>query len=131
MAGIPRPVDDLPSGSVSVRVIRGAMTNNIPDQPVQLQVGSDIQTVRTDAQGRAQFDKLPAGVTLRASAIVDGERLESEPFPAPAQGGIRLLLVASTGSSDSTPSAGSPGLPAVTGNVTHRRADADRHPARG
>ena len=118
MAGIPRPVDDLPSGSVSVRVIRGALTNNIPDQPVQLQVGPDIQTVRTDAQGRAQFDKLPAGVTLRASAIVDGERLESEPFPAPAQGGIRLLLVASSGSSDSTPASGAPSLPAVTGNVT-------------
>lgn len=125
MAGIPRPVDDLPSGSVSVRVIRGALTNNIPDQPVQLQVGSDIRTVSTDAEGRAQFDKLPPGITLRAAAIVDGERLESEPFPAPAQGGIRLLLVASSGSAsgspDSTASPGPPGAPvaaATSGNVS-------------
>src|SRR5687767_8758336 len=44
MAGIPRPVDDLPNGSVSVRVIRGALTNNIPNQTVLLQVGSDLQT---------------------------------------------------------------------------------------
>ena len=98
MAGIPRPVDDLPNGSVSVRVIRGALTNNIPNQPVQLHVGSDILTVNTDADGRAQFDNLTPGAALRAVAIVDGERLESEPFPAPAQGGIRLLLVATKGS---------------------------------
>jgi hypothetical protein len=118
MAGIPRPVDDLPSGSVSVRVIRGALTNNIPNQPVQLQVGSDIQTASTDAEGRAQFDRLPPGVTLRASAIVDGERLESEPFPAPAQGGVRLLLVASNGSSDSAISPATPPAAATTGDVS-------------
>ena len=114
MAGIPRPVDDLPSGSVSVRVIRGALTNNIPNQPVQLQVGPDIQTVQTDAEGRAQFDKLPAGVTVRAVAIVDGERLESEPFPAPGQGGIRLLLVAA--GDPAAPAA--PATPAVAGEVS-------------
>jgi hypothetical protein len=114
MAGIPRPVDDLPSGSVSVRVIRGALTNNIPNQPVQLQVGPDIRTVQTDAEGRAQFDKLPGGVTVRAVAIVDGERLESEPFPAPGQGGIRLLLVAA--GDPAAPAA--PATPAVAGEVS-------------
>jgi hypothetical protein len=114
MAGIPRPVDDLPSGSVSVRVIRGAMTNNIANQTVELLVGSDVQTTRTDAQGRAQFDRLPAGATLKARAVVDGERLESQEFPAPGQGGIRLLLVASGDGAD-TPAA--PVAPAVTGEV--------------
>jgi hypothetical protein len=115
MAGIPRPVDDLPNGSVSVRVIRGALTNNIPNQAVQLQVGTDIRTAQTDAEGRAQFDALPAGVTLRAVAIVDGERLESEPFPAPGQGGIRLLLVATSGAADSP---AVPTAPAITGTVS-------------
>jgi hypothetical protein len=113
MAGIPRPVDDLPTGSVSVRVIRGAMTNNVANQPVQLQVGPDLRTVNTDAQGRAQFDNLPAGAALKASSIVDGERLESETFPAPSRGGIRLLLVAS-GSADP---GGTPAAAAVTGDV--------------
>ena len=95
MSGIPRPVDDLPSGIVSVRLIRGALSNNIANHPVRAaRRRSDVQTVKTDEQGRAQFDKLPAGATLKAVAVVDGERLESQEFPAPAQGGIRLMLVA-------------------------------------
>jgi hypothetical protein len=113
MAGIPRPVDDLPNGSVSVRVIRGALTNNIPNQAVELHVGSDVLTIKTDAEGRAQFDKLTPGASLKAVAVVDGERLESQEFPAPAQGGIRLLLVA-TGDQASTAPAGPP---AATGQV--------------
>jgi hypothetical protein len=113
MAGIPRPVDDLPNGSVSVRVIRGALTNNIPNQAVELHVGSDVLRMKTDAEGRAQFDKLAPGASLKAVAVVDGERLESQQFPAPAQGGIRLLLVA-TGDQASTAPAGPP---AATGEV--------------
>ena len=122
MAGIPRPVDDLPNGSVSVRVIRGALTNNIPNQAVDLHMGSDVRTMKTDAEGRAQFDKLTPGANLKAVAVVDGERLESQEFPAPAQGGIRLLLVATgdKGSAATTPpgSHGPPaGPPAATGQV--------------
>jgi hypothetical protein len=119
MAGIPRPVDDLPDGSVSVRVIRGSFANNIANQPVQLQVGSEILTVNTDAEGRAQFDKLTAGATARASAVVDGERIESEPFPAPARGGIRLVLLASGGASGpGGPPAGAASAPALPGTVS-------------
>src|SRR5689334_8530780 len=61
MSGIPRPVDDLPRGSISVRVIRGQLTNNIPNQPVELHVGSGVLTAKTDAEGRAQFDKVTPG----------------------------------------------------------------------
>src|SRR5262245_50368899 len=39
MSGIPRPVDDLPSGSVSVRLIRGELSNNIANHPVELHIG--------------------------------------------------------------------------------------------
>jgi hypothetical protein len=94
MSGIPRPVDDLPKGSISVRVIRGALSNNIPNQPVELHVGSKTLTQKTDASGRAQFDNLTAGATVKAVTVVDGERLESQEFPAPGTGGIRMLLVA-------------------------------------
>ena len=94
MAGIPRPVTDLPDGAVSVRLIRGQLSNNIPNFPVELHVGSQVRTAKTDEAGRAEFTGLPAGETLKAVAVVDGERLESEAFPAPARGGIRLLLVA-------------------------------------
>src|SRR5260221_14528731 len=91
MAGIPRPVDDLPSGSVSVRLIRGQLSNNIADHPVELHFGNGrVLTAKTDDAGRAQFDKLPGGSPVKAIAVVDGERLESQEFLAPAQGGIRL-----------------------------------------
>jgi len=114
MAGIPRPVTDLPNGSVSVRVIRGALTNNIPNQDVELHVGSNVLTAKTDGQGRAQFDNLTPGATVKAAATVDGERLESQEFPAPAQGGIRLLLVATAGSTGPTAEGSAP---AITGSV--------------
>src|ERR1700681_3708694 len=92
MSGIPRPVDDLPARSVSVRLIRGDLSNNIANQPVDLQVSVKVQPVKTADAGRAQFDGLPPGATLKAVSVVDGERLESQEFPAPAQGGGRLLL---------------------------------------
>jgi len=114
MAGIPRPVTDLPNGTVSVRLIRGQLSNNITSFPVELHVGTDVRTVKTDDAGRAEFGNLPPGATVKAVAVVDGERLESEEFPAPAQGGIRLMLVATD---TSKPSATSAGAPAVEGPV--------------
>ncbi len=112
MAGIPRPVDDLPNGAVSVRLIRGQLSNNIAGHPVDLHVGSKVITVKTDEAGRAQFGDLTPGTTVKATADVDGEHLESQEFPAPSRGGIRLMLVAT----DSTRKAG-PAAPAQTGAV--------------
>ncbi|HEY7288991.1 MAG TPA: hypothetical protein VH583_04070 [Vicinamibacterales bacterium] len=114
MSGIPRPVDDLPSGSISVRLIRGSLSNNISGHPVDLHVGGKTQTVKTDENGRAQFDKVPAGVSVKATADVDGEHLESQEFPAPSQGGIRLMLVATD--KNAAP-ATSPSAPAESGQV--------------
>jgi hypothetical protein len=94
MAGIPRPATDLPNSAVSVRLIRGAMTNNIANHPVELHFGGEVRTVNTDADGRAEFTGVPPGTTVQAVAVVDGERLESQEFPIPAGTGIRLLLVA-------------------------------------
>ena len=52
MAGIPRPVDDLPTGSMSVRLIRGQLSNNIADHPVELHFGNGrVLTVKTDDAG--------------------------------------------------------------------------------
>src|SRR5580765_2000101 len=76
MAGIPRPVTDLPNGTVSVRLIRGQLSNNIKDFPVELHVGSQVRTTKTDDAGRAEFGNLPGGATIKAVAVVDGERLE-------------------------------------------------------
>ncbi len=116
MSGIPRPVTDLPSGSISVRVIKGDLSNNVPNQPVELHVGDKVQTVKTDENGRAQFDKLPAGSTIRAVTVVDGERIESQEFPAPGSGGIRLMLVA-TDKEKEAQKAAEASAPAISGMV--------------
>ena len=114
MSGIPRPVTDLPNGTVSVRLIRGALSNNITNFPVELHVGSQTRTAQTDDSGRAEFGGLPRGQTLKAVAVVDGERLESEEFPVPEQGGIRLMLVATD---KSKPPAAELNAPSVRGEV--------------
>ena len=81
MSGIPRPVNDLPARSVSVRLIRGDLSNNIANHPVDLQVNGKVQTAKTDEAGRAQFDGLPVGATLKAVAVVDGERPKARITP--------------------------------------------------
>ena len=94
IAGMPLPVGDVANGTVIVRVIRGSLANNIPNQPVDLSVNGPVRTVSTDATGRAQFSALPAGATVKAVTTVGTERLESQEFPVPSTGGVRLLLVA-------------------------------------
>jgi hypothetical protein len=113
MSGIPRPVDDLPKGAISVRLIRGELSNNIAGHPVDLRVGSKVTTVKTDENGRAQFNDVPPGATVKATTEVDGERLESQEFAAPAEGGIRLMLVAT----DKAKAAAAAAAPPVTGHV--------------
>jgi hypothetical protein len=115
MSGIPRPVDDLPAGTVSVRLIRGSLANNITNHPVELRIGSKVLTVKTDDSGRAEFKDLTPGATVKASADVDGEHLESQEFPAPARGGIRMLLVATDPDKKAAPR--TPDAPAQTGPV--------------
>jgi len=114
MSGIPRPVDDLPTGSISVRLIRGQLSNHIASHPVELHYANGrVIKVNTDDAGRAQFDKLAPGV-VKASADVDGEHLESQDFEVPRQGGIRLLLVAT----DKNAPKPAPEAPAVSGTVS-------------
>jgi hypothetical protein len=115
MAGIPRPVDDLPNGAISVRLIRGQLSNNIANHPVELHAGGKVLTVKTDENGRAQFNEVPPGSTVKAAADVDGEHLESREFPAPTRGGIRLMLVATDRSIAAPPSNAAP---APTGVLT-------------
>ena len=102
MSGIPLPDPQLPAGTISVRVIRGQMSNNVTDHPVELREGDVVVTVRTDADGRATFLTLNPGSTVTAATDLDGVRVESQPFPVPGRGGIRVLLV---GASEDAPRA--------------------------
>ena len=76
---------DLPDRTISVRVIRGDLSNNLPDQPVEFIIDGKSQTVKTDDGGRAQVGPVPPGATVKAATTVDGERIESQEFPAPCR----------------------------------------------
>lgn len=88
------PAPELPSGTVTVRVVREAIGNNVVGQEVRVTTGAASRTGKTDALGRAQFPNLPQGVEGRAAASVNGEQLTSDPFTVPASGGLRVILVA-------------------------------------
>lgn len=94
MSGQPLPSGDLPAGTVSVRVVRGGMTNNVEGVDVELQGGPKTIVQKTDANGRAMFSGLLTSQPWRATTTVDGERLTSQEFTLPSAGGVRLLLVA-------------------------------------
>src|SRR5687767_16020017 len=97
MSGIPLPVPDLPAGTVTARVIRGALTNPLSGETVQLTGAGVSQSAKTDEAGRATFSGLKPGVRVKAVAVVSGERIESQEFEVGSTGGTRLMLVASDG----------------------------------
>lgn len=94
MAGVPLPAGDLPDGTVTVRVVRRELGDNLAGQTVMLKGGGPVRSATTDTDGRARFDGLPAGVTYTAEAVVEGETLVSRPFEVPLRGGVRVVLVA-------------------------------------
>jgi hypothetical protein len=94
IAGTPLPAPELPDRTITVRVVRERMGNNVAGQEVTLTVGADKRTMKTDEQGRAQFDGLTAGAAVQATAVVDGETLTSQQFAVPARGGVRIALIA-------------------------------------
>jgi len=117
MSGIPMPTPDAPPGSVSVRLVRGELTNNIAGHRVELRAGARTDAATTDENGRATFTGLVAGTSVRASAEVDGERLESQTFEMPAGSGVRLVLVAGAGASRSGQAGTSAAAPVGPGEV--------------
>jgi hypothetical protein len=88
------PAAELPDGTVTVRVVREAIGNNLPGQEVEVAVGDVATTATTDELGRAEFTALPRGGQAVAEATVEGERLTSETFTVPSSGGLRVILVA-------------------------------------
>jgi len=88
------PAAELQAGTVTVRVVRESIGNNISGQQVTVTIGGTTKTATTDDQGRAQFENLPRGEQGRAEATVAGESLVSDPFTVPTAGGLRVILVA-------------------------------------
>ena len=94
MSGLPLPSGELDLGTISVRLIRGQLSNNLVDHSVQLLKDDETLTEVTDENGRAYFRGLVSGEAVIAVATVDDERIESREFTVPSQGGIRIMLVA-------------------------------------
>ena len=99
MSGQPLQVGDLPPGVLVIRVIRRSFAQNLPGERVRIQVGPEARSLEatTDQTGRARFDGLRVGDSVRVSASVQGESLGSGNFAIPAEGGVRMLLVAGVG----------------------------------
>ena len=88
------PGPELPTGTVTVRVVRESIGNDAPGETVRVTVGGSTTTATTDAMGRAEFKNLAPGASGQAAATVDGEAMESQPFTVPTSGGLRVILVA-------------------------------------
>jgi hypothetical protein len=88
------PAGDLQTGTITVRVVRESVGNNIVGQQVTMTVNGEAKKAVTDEQGRAEFRGLPAGANARAEATVAGEQLQSDPIVIPSSGGLRVILVA-------------------------------------
>lgn len=115
MSGRPLPSPDLPDGTVTVRVVRGTMTNNVSGAEVELHGAGPVRKAVTGPEGRAQFAGLPAGASVRALVVIDGQRLESGPLGVPARGGVRTLLVATDPSGADAPAGPPPAAAAPAG----------------
>ena len=88
------PAPELPDATVTVRLVRENIGNNVPGQQVTVRQGTVSRVANTDDGGRATFKDLPAGSNWTAEATIDGEVLTSEAFTVPADGGLRVILVA-------------------------------------
>ncbi len=102
VVGRPLPDVGMPAGTVSVRVARQMPSNGVAGAEVSAVIknaGGDLRrrTEKTDADGRAMFEGMAPGDEFHAEVTVDGERLETQTFTLPAQGGLRTMLIAALG----------------------------------
>lgn len=109
VSGQPLPSPDVPIGTMTVRVIRGSLTNNVAGQAVDVTIDGATRTFMTDANGRAEVTGLKPGAHVKAVTVVDGERIESKDITIGGSG-LRVMLVAT----DKNAPKAAPGAPANT-----------------
>lgn len=122
MSGMALPSADMPDGSISVRVVKQSLGNNVAGTTVTVAGDGVTDSAPTDESGRAIFAALGAGKTLVASVTVDGETVRSQPFQVPASGGLRVILAtglagAPTDSAAPPAAPAAPAVPATPGTV--------------
>lgn len=92
MSGLSLPSADLPDGTVSVRVVRQTLGNNVVGASVSISGDGVSDTAPTDESGRAIFSGLTPGTTIVATVTVDGETVRSQPIQVAPSGGMRTIL---------------------------------------
>src|SRR5207245_9939460 len=98
-----------------VRVVRDELTSFVLGAPVELLGAGDNRNGKTDQTGHVQFDQLKPGVTYKLRATVDGKQVESRPFQAGAEGGLKFMLVGAA--------AGAPPPEAEAGEEPHAQGE--------
>ena len=93
VSGKPLPVNDIPAGSITVRVIRGSLDKNLPNVPVTITVDGRPRTLKTNDAGRIEVHDLRRGAVVTATAAVDDETLRSDDITI-GDTGLRVMLVA-------------------------------------
>ncbi len=94
MSGISRPDPQVPPGTITVRLIRGQLSNRMVGVKVGL-VGADGKALeqKTDEQGRATFSGLAAPGPYTAKATDGVEELSSQPIELQDNMGSRVMRV--------------------------------------
>ena len=114
MSGLALPSADLPDGTVSVRVVRQTLGNNVVGASVSISGSGVSDEAATDESGRAIFSGLTPGTTIVASVTVDGETVRSQPIQVAPSGGMRTILavgLAGSGDAVAPPGAAPPSAP--------------------
>ena len=119
VSGQPRPDPQVPVGTMTVRVVKGSITNNIVNQKVEITIDGTAKTLTTDAGGRVEVTGLKPGAHAKAVVVVDGERVESQDITVPSSSGLRLMLVAGLpGAANAAGAPAAPSAAAVPGSVS-------------
>lgn len=90
--GVPRPMDTLPTGTMTVRVVAGEMSTPKVGVEVRLSVDGTVRKALTNEQGRARFEGLKPGAMVKATADGEAGEIASNTFPIPGDTGVAVLL---------------------------------------
>jgi hypothetical protein len=93
---LPLPAEDLPRGTLTVKVVGAGMQDIRVGQAVSVVAqgaeSKPLKTVTTGKDGRARVDGLYPGRTVMVMVKVGDEVHRSAPLTVPGSGGVRLLL---------------------------------------
>jgi hypothetical protein len=123
MSGIPREDPAVPQGTITVRLIRGELSNRVVNHAVELHSGKEVRTEKTNDEGRATFTGLSGGPWVAMAKDGDQE-LASQPIVmGPA--GVRVMLVFKNDQPGAPDGEGRPEKSLPSGTVVVRAVGAD------